>query len=253
MVNNNMKTNVRSGMKLPLNVTPTYTCELPSTKKQVKYRPFLVREEKILLIALETEDDKTIQDAVVQVIQNCILNKDIDVSILPIFDFEYLFLKVRGKAVGEVVNLKLKCPDDEKELVDVPLDLDKVQVKYDDKHKSNIEFEKGYGVVMRYPTIGSFTNKSTTTDLTFGLVATCIESIYKGEEVFDRNNIEQGELDEWVNSLTQDQFTKMGQFFATMPKITHTLKYKNPKSGKEFEMKLSGIKDFFQLPSTTTA
>jgi|TARA_Y100000296_G_scaffold50434_1_gene57768 hypothetical protein len=250
---NNMQTNVRSGVKLPLNVTPTYTCELPSTKKQVRYRPFLVREEKLLLIALETEDDKTIQDAVVQVIQNCVLEKTIEVSTLPIFDFEYLFLKVRSKAVGEIVNLKIKCPDDEKQLVDVPLDLEKVQVQYDDKHKKEIEFETGYGVVMRYPTIESFTSKITATQLSFDLVSECIGSIYKGDEVFDRNNIDKKELDEWVNNLTQNQFTKMAEFFGTMPKITHTLKYKNPKSGKEFEMQLNGIRDFFQLPSTTTA
>ena len=252
-MDNNMKTNVGGGMKLPLNVVPTYTCELPSTKKQVKYRPFLVREEKILLIALESEDDKAIQDAVIEVIQNCILDETVDVSKLPIFDFEYLFLKVRSKAVGEVVNLRIKCPDDEKEVVEVPLDLDKVQIKYDDKHKKEIEFEKGYGIVMRYPTIQTFGSKVTPTQLSFNLTNECIESIYKGNDVFDRNNIEAEEMDEWVNNLTQGQFAKIADFFSTMPSIQHTLKYKNPKSGKEFEVQLRGLRDFFQLPSTMTA
>ena len=252
-MDDNVRNSVRSGMKLPLNVTPTYTCELPSTKKQVKYRPFLVREEKLLLIALETEDDKAIQDAVIQVIQNCILDSDVDVKTLPIFDFEFLFLKVRSKAVGEIVNLKIKCPDDEQEIVNVPVDLDKIQVQYDDKHKKEVEFETGYGVVMRYPTIESFMSKITATQLSFDLIGSCIGSIYKGTDVYDRNSIESKELDEWVDNLTQQQIAKMASFFATMPKITHTVKYKNPKSGKDFEMQLEGIKDFFQLPSTTTA
>ena len=248
----NVRSNVRSGMTLPLNVTPTYTCVLPSTKKQVKYRPFLVREEKILLVALESEEDKAIQDAVIQVIQACVVDKNIDVSTLPIFDFEYLFLKVRSKAVGEVINLKIKCPDDEKEIVDVPLNLEDVKVTFNDKNKKEIEFEKGYGVTMRYPTIQSFAGKVTATNLSFDLITECIGSIYKGDEVFDRNNIDEKELGEWVDNLTQNQFAKMAQFFGTMPKISHTLKYKNPKSGKDFEMHLDGIKDFFQLPSTTT-
>jgi hypothetical protein len=249
----NVRSNVRSGMKLPLNVTPTYTCELPSTKKQIKYRPFLVREEKILLIALESEEDKAIQDAVIQVIQACVLDKDIEVAKLPIVDFEYLFLKIRSKAIGEIVNLKLKCPDDDKEIVEVPFNLDEVKVTFNGKHKKNIEFEKGYGVVMRYPTIQTFSNKVTPTQLSFDLANECIESIYKGDEVFDRNNIEAKELDEWVNNLTQSQFAKISEFFSTMPTIEHTLKYKNPKSGKEFKMELKGLRDFFQLPSTTTA
>lgn len=252
-MDNNMRSNVSSGMKLPLNVTPTYTCELPSTKQTVNYRPFLVREEKVLLIALESDDDSTIQQAVIQVIQSCVLNKDIDVAKLPIFDFEFLFLKIRGKSVGEVINLKLKCPDDQKQVVEVPFDVDKVKVTYNDKHTKNIEFEKGYGVTMRYPTIQTFSSKVTPTQLSFDLTTECIETIYKGEDVFDRNNIERNELDEWVNNLTQSQFTKIADFFATMPTLEHTLTYKNPKSGKEFEMQLKGIRDFFQLPSTTTA
>ena len=246
-------TNMTNRMQLPKNVTPTYTCELPSTKQAVKYRPFLVREEKILLIALESEDDREIQNAVEQVIQNCILDSNINVGELPIFDFEYLFLKIRGKAVGEVVNLKVKCPDDEKEVVDVSLNLEEIKVDYNDKHKKEVDFGDGYGVIMRYPTIKTFNNKVSATQLSFDLITECIQSIYNGDDVFDRNNIDRKELEEWVNNLTQPQFTKMSEFFSTMPSMKHTLKYKNPKSGKEFEMHLNGIRDFFQLPSTTTA
>ena len=231
-------------MAIPKIVTPTYECELPSTKQKIKYRPFLVKEEKVLLVALESDDDNSIQDAIIQVLQNCVMT-DIKVDKLPIFDFEYLYLKVRAKSVGEVVNLKLKCPDDEKVLVDHALNLDDLQVKFNPDHKKEIMFEKDYGIVMKYPTVKEFKQDQNPSEASFSLVKDCLSMIYKGEETYDRGNIEDKELDEWIETLTPAQYKLILNWFRTMPKIEHTISYTNPKSGKEFKLKLQGIKDFF--------
>ena len=231
-------------MAIPKIVTPTYECELPSTKQKIKYRPFLVKEEKVLLVALESDDDNSIQDAIIQVLQNCVMT-DIKVDKLPIFDFEYLYLKVRAKSVGEVVNLKLKCPDDEKVLVDHALNLDDLQVKFNPDHKKEISFEKDYGIVMKYPTVKEFKQDQNPSEASFSLVKDCLSMIYKGEETYDRGNIEDKELDEWIETLTPAQYKLILNWFRTMPKIEHTISYTNPKSGKDFKLKLQGIKDFF--------
>ena len=231
-------------MAIPKIVTPTYECELPSTKQKIKYRPFLVKEEKVLLVALESDDDNSIQDAIIQVLQNCVMT-DIKVDKLPIFDFEYLYLKVRAKSVGEVVNLKLKCPDDEKVLVDHALNLDDLQVKFNPDHKKEIMFEKDYGIVMKYPTVKEFKQDQNPSEASFSLVKDCLTMIYKGEETYDRGNIEDKELDEWIETLTPAQYKLILNWFKTMPKIEHTISYTNPKSEKEFKLKLQGIKDFF--------
>jgi len=231
-------------MAIPKIVTPTYECELPSTKQKIKYRPFLVKEEKVLLVALESDDDNSIQDAIIQVLQNCVMT-DIKVDKLPIFDFEYLYLKVRAKSVGEVVNLKLKCPDDEKVLVDHALNLDDLQVKFNPDHKKEIMFEKDYGIVMKYPTVKEFKQDQNPSEASFSLVKDCLSMIYKGEETYDRGNIEEKELDEWIETLTPAQYKLILNWFKTMPKIEHTISYTNPKSEKEFKLKLQGIKDFF--------
>ena len=231
-------------MAIPKIVTPTYECELPSTKQKIKYRPFLVKEEKVLLVALESDDNNSIQDAIIQVLQNCVMT-DIKVDKLPIFDFEYLYLKVRAKSVGEVVNLKLKCPDDEKVTVDHALNLDDLQVKFNGDHKKEIMFEKDYGIVMKYPTVKEFKQGQNPSEASFSLVKDCLSMIYKGEETYDRGNIEDKELDEWIETLTPAQYKLILNWFKTMPKIEHTISYTNPKSEKEFKLKLQGIKDFF--------
>jgi len=225
-------------------VTPTYECELPSTKQKIKYRPFLVKEEKVLLVALESDDDNAIQDAIIQVLQNCIMT-EIKVDKLPIFDFEYLYLKVRAKSVGEVINLKLKCPDDEKVLVDHALNLDDLQVKFNPDHKKEISFAKDYGITMKYPTVKEFKQDQNPSEASFSLVKDCLSMIYKGEETYDRGNIEDKELDEWIETLTPAQYKLILNWFKTMPKIEHTISYTNPKSEKDFKLKLQGIKDFF--------
>jgi len=231
-------------MAIPKIVTPTYECELPSTKQKIKYRPFLVKEEKVLLVALESDDDNAIQDAIIQILQNCIMT-EIKVDKLPIFDFEYLYLKVRAKSVGEVINLKLKCPDDEKVLVDHALNLDDLQVKFNPDHKKEISFAKDYGITMKYPTVKEFKQDQNPSEASFSLVKDCLSMIYKGEETYDRGNIEDKELDEWIETLTPAQYKLILNWFKTMPKIEHTISYTNPKSEKDFKLKLQGIKDFF--------
>ena len=231
-------------MAIPKIVTPTYECELPSTKQKIKYRPFLVKEEKVLLVALESDDDNAIQDAIIQVLQNCVIT-NLKVDKLPIFDFEYLYLKVRAKSVGEVVNLKLKCPDDEKVTVDHALNLDDLQVKFNADHKKEINFTKDYGVVMNYPTVKEFKQNQNPSEASFDLVKDCLSMIYKGDETYDKGNIEDKELDEWIETLTPAQYKLILNWFRTMPKIEHTISYTNPKSGKDFKLKLQGIKDFF--------
>ena len=231
-------------MAIPKIVTPTYECELPSTKQKIKYRPFLVKEEKVLLVALESDDDNAIQDAIIQVLQNCIMT-EIKVDKLPIFDFEYLYLKVRAKSVGEVVNLKLKCPDDDKVTVDHDLYVDELSVKFPEDHKLEIPFTKDYGVIMKYPTIKSFRKDVNPAVMSFELFKDCLQTIYKGDETYDIGNIEAKELDEWIDTLTPEYYNKVLAWFKTMPKIEHLIEYKNPKSGKEFKLRLQGIKDFF--------
>ena len=231
-------------MALPINEVPRYTCKLPSTGEVVTYRPFLVNEEKVMLMAIEGQNDDEIAQAVTNTVQNCV-ETNIDVSSIPIFDFEYLYLKIRAKSVGEIVKLRLKCPDDEKQIVEHDLNLEDVQINKPEGHKNEIEFEKGYGVVLRYPTIKSFSGINSNTELSFKILKESIASIYKGDDVYDRNNITDKELDEYIDSLTQRQYKQLMVFFDTMPRLRHTVKYQNPKSGKEFTMTLNGTNDFF--------
>ena len=232
-------------MAIPKIVTPTYECELPSTKQKIKYRPFLVREEKVMLVALESDDDSAIAEAMTQIINNCVLTPNIDVSKLPIFDYEFLYLKVRAKSVGEIVNLKLKCPDDEKELVDYPLNIDEIQVQSVGEIKLEVPFKNDYGVIMRYPTIRDFKDQGKLSQLGFDMFKSCLQTIYKGDETYERSNITDKELDEWIDTLTPEQYRKITNWFSKLPKLEHVINYKNPKSGKDFTLRLQGVKDFF--------
>ena len=232
-------------MALPINEVPKYTTKLPSTGETITYRPFLVKEQKIMLTAIESENDDEIASAVNETLQSCLLNTKIDVRELPIFDFEYLFLKIRAKSVGEVVKLRFRCPDDEKQIVDYELNLEDVKIDRPEGHTNKIEFEKGYGVIMRYPTIEVFKKYDKMAELSYKIVKESIATIYKGDDVYDKNNISSEELEEFINNLTQSQFNKLQTFFETMPRVRHNIKYQNPKTGKEFEMNLTGTSDFF--------
>jgi len=231
-------------MSLSFIKVPEYDLTL-SNNNVVKYRPFLIKEEKVLLMAVESRDEAEMNNALINIVQSCTISK-IDVTKLPVYDFEYLWLNIRGKSVGEQIDLKLKCPDDEKQTVDYSLKIDDVKPDLNKKFERKIEFQKDYGVIMKVPTIKHISNKKTLLDLSYGLVRDCIDQIYSGDEVFESADLSQKELDEYVNHLTTRQFNMIRKYFESLPVVSHLIKYKNPKSGKDFTMTLQGASDFFQ-------
>ena len=231
-------------MSLSFIKVPEYDLTL-SNNNVVKYRPFLIKEEKVLLMAVESRDEAEMNNALINIVQSCTISK-IDVTKLPVYDFEYLWLNIRGKSVGEQIDLKLKCPDDEKQTVDYSLKIDDVKPDLNKKFERKIEFQKDYGVIMKVPTIKHISNKKTLLDLSYGLVRDCIDQIYSGEEVFESADLSQKELDEYVNHLTTKQFNMIRKYFESLPVVSHLIKYKNPKSGKDFTLTLQGASDFFQ-------
>ena len=231
-------------MSLSFIKVPEYDLTL-SNNNVVKYRPFLIKEEKVLLMAVESRDEAEMNNALINIVQSCTISK-VDVTKLPVYDFEYLWLNIRGKSVGEQIDLKLKCPDDEKQTVDYSLKIDDVKPDLNKKFERKIEFQKDYGVIMKVPTIKHISNKKTLLDLSYGLVRDCIDQIYSGEEVFESADLSQKELDEYVNHLTTRQFNMIRKYFESLPVVSHLIKYKNPKSGKDFTMTLQGASDFFQ-------
>ena len=236
-------------MALPKLTTPTYELEVPSTDEKIKYRPFLVREEKILLMSMESGKNSDIIGAVKQIVSECTFNK-INLSTLPMFDIEYIFLQIRSKSVGETSKLKLLCPDDDKTYADVEINLQDVKVQVEDGHNNKIELDNDMGIIMTYPTIDTFikneiqqVNASNMLDI----VGTCILQIYEkgGEKVYETKDSTKKELTEFIESLQTKHFKKLQDFFDTMPKLTHTVKLKNPKTKKESEVTLNGLNDFF--------
>ena len=236
-------------MTLPKINAPTYELEVPSTDEKLKYRPFLVKEEKILLIAMESGENKDIVNAVKEIVNACTFEK-LDLGTMPMFDIEYIFLNIRAKSVGEVSKLKLVCPDDKKTTVSIEIDLNDVQVQVDEKHTNKIELSDEMGIIMQYPTIDTFTSTGIT-DITahnmLDVLTACILQIYDkgGEEVFEAKDQTKKELTEFVEQLSSKQFKDLQDFFDTMPKLKHTIKIKNPKTKKESEVVLSGLSDFF--------
>ena len=231
-------------MSLSFIKVPEYDLTL-SNNNVVKYRPFLIKEEKVLLMAVESRDEAEMNNALINIVQSCTLSK-IDVTKLPVYDFEYLWLNIRGKSVGEQIDLKLKCPDDEKQTVDYSLKIEDVKPDLNKKFERKIEFQKDYGVIMKVPTIKHISNKKTLLDLSYGLVRDCIDQIYNGDEVFETADLSAKELDEFVNHLTTRQFNLIRKYFESLPVVSHLIKYKNPKSGKDFTLTLQGASDFFQ-------
>ena len=231
-------------MSLSFIKVPEYDLTL-SNNNVVKYRPFLIKEEKVLLMAVESRDEAEMNNALINIVQSCTISK-VDVTKLPVYDFEYLWLNIRGKSVGEQIDLKLKCPDDEKQTVDYSLKIDDVKPDLNKKFERKIEFQKDYGVIMKVPTIKHISNKKTLLDLSYGLVRDCIDQIYNGDEVFESADLSVKELDEFVEHLTTRQFNLIRKYFESLPVVSHLVKYKNPKSGKDFTMTLQGASDFFQ-------
>ena len=236
-------------MALPKLTTPTYELEIPSTDEKIKYRPFLVKEEKILMMAMESKSSADITQAVKDIVMECTFNK-VDISNMPMFDVEYIFLNIRSKSVGEVSKLKILCQDDGKTYADVELDLNEVKVQVGDDHTNKIELTEDMGLIMKYPTIDSFSetgirdiNPSNMLDV----ISTCILQIYekKGEKTYDPKDQTKKELTEFIEQLNTKQFKDVQKFFETMPKLKHEITIKNPKTKKESKIVLSGLNDFF--------
>ena len=236
-------------MALPKLTTPTFELEVPSTDEKIKYRPFLVKEEKILLMAMESKDNAQIINAVKDIVLSCTFEK-VDVSTMPMFDMEYIFLNIRAKSVGEVSKLKLLCPDDKKTYADVELDLTEVKVQVDDNHTNKIELTDDMGMIMTYPTIDSFLESGIETinaNNMLDVIGSCVLQIYEnnGEKVYQAKDQTKKELTEFIESMNSGQFKKLQSFFDTMPKLKHTIKVKNPKTKKTNDVTLTGLNDFF--------
>ena len=237
-------------MALPKLTTPTYELEIPSTDEKIKYRPFLVKEEKILMMAMETKSEGDIVQAVKDIVKECTFNK-VSIDNMPMFDVEYIFLNIRAKSVGEVSKLRLLCPDDNKTYADVELDLNEVRVQVGEDHTNKIELDNGMGMIMQYPTIDSFRDsgiRNITADNMLDVIGSCILQIYEdeGKKVYDPKDQTKKEVIEFIEQLNTKQFKKVQNFFDTMPKLKHEIKVKNPKTKKESSITLTGLNDFFE-------
>ena len=238
-------------MPLPKISAPTYELVLPSTKKTVKYRPFLVREEKLLVLALESEDSKQITDAIRSVIKECIQTRGIKVEQLPIFDIEYLFLNIRGKSVGEEVEVNIIAPDDGETEIPVKINLDDIQVQEGEGHTKQIKLDDSLMMEMRYPSLDQFIKNNfdfeekTNIDQSFELISTCIDKIYSEEEVWSCDDVSKKEVVEFLEQMNSVQFKLIESFFNTMPKLSHTLEVTNPVTKKKSTVVLEGLSSFF--------
>ena len=237
-------------MALPKLNTPTYELEVPSTDEKIKYRPFLVKEEKILMIAMESKDNAQIVNAVKDIVSECTFNK-LNIATMPMFDVEYIFLNIRAKSVGEISKLKILCPDDKKTYANAEVDLTEVQVQVDsDNHTNKIELTDSMGMIMTYPTIDSFTETGIQTinaENMIDVISSCVLQIYEenGEKVYQAKDQTKKEMAEFIESMNTGQFKKVQAFFDTMPKLKHTIKVKNPKTKKSNDVTLTGLNDFF--------
>ena len=242
-------------MPLPKINTPTYDLTLPSTGKKIKYRPFLVREEKILIMALETEDIAQITNAVIEILDECILTKGVSVTKLATFDIEYLFLNVRSKSVGETVEVNVTCPDDEKTSVQMEINIDSIKVQKVRGHKNIIKLDDQYSMKLKYPSMTEFVESNfesgndggegSDIDKSLSMITSCIEMIYDNEESWDASDSSQQELEEFIEQLNSKQFKSIEKFFETMPKLSHKVKVTNPKTGVESQVVLEGLASFF--------
>jgi hypothetical protein len=238
-------------MPLPKISTPTYELELPSTGQTIQYRPFLVREEKLLVIALESEDTKQITTAIKSVIKNCIQTKNIKVETLPTFDIEFLFLNIRGKSVGEELEVNIICPDDEETTVPIKINIDDIKVQKNPDHTNQIKLDESLMMEMKYPSLEQFIKNNfdlsgdNTMEQSFELVASCIDKIYNDEEVWSTSDVTKKELIEFLDQMNSSQFKEIEKFFETMPKLSHTIKVKNPKTEVESEVAIEGLSSFF--------
>ncbi len=239
-------------MPLPKIVTPTYELVLPSSNRKIKFRPFLVKEEKILILAMESQDTKQIANAVKNVITHCILTKGIKVDKLSTFDIEYLFLNIRGKSVGEDIEVMVTCPDDGKTQVPTLINIDSIKVQRSDEHETDIKLDDTYTLRMKYPSLNEFIKSNfaggvddMNVDDTFDLIASCIEQVYSEEESWSSADCTKKELKDFLEQLDSKQFKNIEKFFETMPKLSHTVTVINPNTKKENKIVLEGLQNFF--------
>ena len=238
-------------MPLPTIATPTYELELPSTGKKVKYRPFLVKEEKLLVLALESEDTKQITTAIRAVLKSCIQSRGVKVDSLPTFDIEFLFLNIRGKSVGEELEVNLICPDDGETSVPVTINIDDIKISKSKEHTKKIQLDKSLIMEMKYPSLDEFIKNNFDfsgdpgIDQSFDLIASCIDKIYNEEEVWSTADCTKKEVKEFLEQMNSMQFKEIEKFFETMPKLSHSVTFTNPKTKVESTVVLEGLSSFF--------
>ena len=240
-------------MPLPTIATPTYELTLPSTGKKVKYRPFLVKEEKLLILALDSKDQMEITNSVKDVLKKCVITRGVKIDDLPTFDIEYLFLNIRAKSVGEDINLVVTCPDDKKTEVPVTIYVDEIEVIKSKEHSKDITLDKDMTLRMKYPSLNQFIENNfdvedtpqVTVDKTFQLVADCMETVFTKEDAWDSNDYSPEERMQFIEQLSSKQFKEVEKFFATMPKLSHTIEVTNPNTKKKSSIVLEGLADFF--------
>jgi len=236
-------------MSLPKLKTPTYEFELPSTGEKIKYRPFLVKEQKILMVASESEEETQMRDAIIDIISDCTFNK-IEAVSLPMFDIEMLFLKIRGKSVGEKIDVNIKCPDDEETVVAVTIDLADIEVQVDKDHKNVVDITENIKINMRYPTLNDMFGMSgidtSEVENIMSLIKKCVHEVHDGETVHTRIDMSESDLDEFIESLTTEQFQGLSNFFESMPKVAHSIEVTNPKTKNKGVVVIQGIQSFFE-------
>ena len=238
-------------MPLPTIATPTYELELPSTGKKIKYRPFLVKEEKLLVLALETEDTKQISTAIKTVLKNCIQTRGVKVENLPTFDIEFLFLNIRGKSVGEEIEVNLIAPDDEETSVPVTINIDDIKISKKKDHTNKIKLDESLMMEMKYPSLDEFVKNNfdfdgeVDMDQSFDLIASCIDKIYNEEEVWSTDDCTKKEVKDFLEQMNSLQFKEIETFFDSMPKLSHTVTFTNPKTKVESTVVLEGLSSFF--------
>ena len=243
-------------MTLPKITTPTYELELPSSDEKVKFRPFLVKEEKILLIAMENDSQEEMLNAIKQIIKNCTFDK-INVEKIPLFDLEYIFLQLRAKSIGEVSKFRILCPDDKKTYADVEIDLTKVVVEVDEGHDNKIiiDDKKQVGLVLSYPSVALFKTASLISNdvkAVFDLIVQCVDHIFEGDKIYPAKDMKEKEIIDFLDDLPQQSFVKIRNFFETMPRIKHEVEIENPKTKVKSKVMLQGLQDFFELASPTS-
>ena len=233
-------------MALPQLNTATYELKIPSTGKTIKYRPFLVKEQKILMLAQESEDDKQIERAFADIISSCTFEK-FNPYKMPLFDIEYIFLRLRGKSVGDKVKLNVLCPDDGETRVDVNINLEDVGILMNDDHTNEVELTKDIKIIMKYPTLSDMTGFSDKGEVLsiFEMIKTCVQEIHSGKDIYNSVDISSKELDEFIGNMSTQNFEELSKFFETMPKLQHVIKVKNPKTKKTGEITVEGMQSFF--------